>query len=551
MKQDTTKIKYFLYARKSSESEDRQMASIDSQIGELKNIAKQNNLEIIEVFSESKSAKAPGRPIFNEMIARIKKGEASGVVCWKLNRLARNPIDGGEISWMIQQGIVRHIQTFGRSYYPTDNVIVMAVELGLANQFIRDLSTDTKRGMRAKAERGYYPSYSTLGYIHNPNKKKGEKEIIEDPERFDLTRKMFDLMLTGNYTPPKILDIATNEWGLRSKYENKISRSTIYRIFTDTFYYGSFEYPKKSGNWFQGKHKPMITLEEYDKIQEILGRKGKPRPKTHSFAFTGLIRCGECGAMITAEDKIKKQKNGNIHRYTYYHCTKRKNPNCSQRTIENKVLEKQIIEVLEKIEIPPEFCEWALEAIKSENQKENEDRNKILVNIQKQYNASVQKLDRLIDMRANNEIDEEQFANKKSDAMKEKTHFQELLNDTDNRINKWIEDMEKAFIFAQSANEKFKNGTLEEKRSILSALGSNLSLKDQKFAVSIQKPLMMIKSVAPEVKAISKRLEPLKNGINKRTLSEIYAQSPMMLRRQDFNRNNFFKFNAIPRRHTP
>ena len=143
-------IRFFLYARKSSESEDRQVASIESQVAELQKIASDMHLEVVDVLTESQSAKAPGRPVFNQMIQRLQMGEAEGVLCWKLNRLARNPIDGGQISWMLQQGVLRQIQTFGRGYYPTDNVIVMAVELGMANQFVRDLSIDTKRGRRAK-----------------------------------------------------------------------------------------------------------------------------------------------------------------------------------------------------------------------------------------------------------------------------------------------------------------------------------------------------------------------------------------------------------------
>ena len=102
--QNNNKIKYFLYARKSSESEDRQVASIQSQIDVLKDVAKREDLEIIDVLFESKSAKAPGRPVFNQMINRINKGEAEGIICWKLDRLARNPVDGGSISWMLQGG---------------------------------------------------------------------------------------------------------------------------------------------------------------------------------------------------------------------------------------------------------------------------------------------------------------------------------------------------------------------------------------------------------------------------------------------------------------
>lgn len=342
-------------------------------------------------------------------------------------------------------------------------------------------------------------------------------------------------MLSNNYTPPQILKIATNEWGLRNKSNRKVARSTIYRIFTDPFYYGIFEYPKGSDIWYQGKHEPMITAEEYDRIQILLGRKGKIRPKTHKFAFTGLIHCGECDAMVTAEEKIKKQKNGNIHHYTYYHCTKRKDPNCSQKNIEQAELEKQIVKVLSRIEIPQEFCEWAIDIIKVESQKESEDRNQILANLQKQYNHCVQKIDNLIDMRANNEITEQEFMNKKSDLIKEKTHLQELLNDTDCRVTKWVSSMEQVFNFAKSAKKVFENGSLDEKRQIFSSLGSNLSLKDKKLTINVQKPLVLIESIASEIKSVSKRLEPLKNPVNKRTLDEIYAQSPMLLRGQDSN----------------
>ena len=530
MEQTTSKIKYFLYARKSSESEDRQVASIDSQIKELTKIAKKEKLKIIDTLTESKSAKAPGRSQFNDMVQRISKGEAQGILCWKLDRLARNPVDGGSISWMLQKDLIKHIKTYSRDYYPTDNVLMMSVEFGMANQFIRDLSQNTQRGLRAKAERGWYPTFATLGYIHNPLKKKGEKEIIKDPERFDLIRKIFDLMLTGIYTPPKILKIATEKWGLKNKQGGKIARSTTYRILTDPFYYGQFEYPKGSGNWYKGKHKAMITLEEYDKIQILLGRKGKPRSKTHVFAFTGMIRCGECGAMITAEDKIKIQKNGNIHKYIYYHCTKRKNPHCSQKSIEQKELEKQILDILDKIQIAPEFHQWAMKWIQIENKKEGKARNQIIINHQESYKKCLKKIDNLIDMMSAEEITKKEFLRKKSELNQEKIQLEELLTDTGDRINKQLEKAEEAFCFAEKAKDRFENGEVEDKKEILTVLGSNLILKDQKLSIVIQKPLFLIEKVAKQVKAINQRLEPLKNRITNNELEKIYLQNPTLLR---------------------
>ncbi|MEK7178449.1 MAG: recombinase family protein, partial [Patescibacteria group bacterium] len=122
MNQIAKKIRYFLYARKSSESEDRQVQSIDDQIDRLKKLAKDLELEIVEIYTESKSAKKPNnRPVFDEMIRRIENGDADGILCWHLNRLTRNPIDSGQLSWLLQQGIIKSIQSTERQYLPSDN----------------------------------------------------------------------------------------------------------------------------------------------------------------------------------------------------------------------------------------------------------------------------------------------------------------------------------------------------------------------------------------------------------------------------------------------
>ncbi|MBI2451052.1 MAG: recombinase family protein, partial [Parcubacteria group bacterium] len=237
MNQIVKKIRYFLYARKSSESEDRQVQSIDDQTDRLKKLAKDLGLEIIEIYTESKSAKKPNnRPVFDEMIRRIQNGEADGILCWHLNRLTRNPIDSGQLSWLLQQGIIKSIQTIERQYLPSDNVLLFNVETGQANQYILDLSRDTKRGLLKRLNSGLPNGVVPLGYLND----KENKVTLKDQERFNLVRKMWDLMLTGNYTPPQILEKANNEWGFRTrKFKriggNPLSRSGIYKIFTNLF----------------------------------------------------------------------------------------------------------------------------------------------------------------------------------------------------------------------------------------------------------------------------------------------------------------------------
>ncbi len=353
--QNTKTIKYLLYARKSSESEDRQVQSIDDQINRLRELASDLKLNVAGICTEAKSAKKPNsRPIFDEVMGKIEKGEANGILCWQINRLSRNPIDSGKISWLLQQSILKSIQTIDRQYLPDDNVLLFNVESGMANQYILDLRKNVKRGLDSKVAKGWLPSLAPLGYLNK------DGIIVEDPERFGLIGKMWDLMLTGSYAPLKILGKANKEWGLTTRKLKRIggkelSRAGIYRIFTNIFYAGIIDY---GGKQFKGSHKPIITMEEYDRVQYLLGRKGKPRPKTHEFAYTGLMRCKICGCLYTAETKTKLiKKTGKLKEYTYYHCTRKKtNLNCPQRkNLPLSALEEKIELEVDKYAILPEF----------------------------------------------------------------------------------------------------------------------------------------------------------------------------------------------------
>ena len=534
MKNKEEKIKYFIYARKSSESEDRQVQSIQDQVDELQKLAKNSDLNVVNIFSESRSAKAPDRPIFNEMLERIKNGEANGILCWKLNRLARNPIDGGTISWMLQEGLVQYIQTYGRGYSPNDNVIMMSVEFGMANQFIRDLRVDTKRGLRAKAERGWLPCGSPIGYIHNPLKTKGNKEIIKDEKSFDLVRRFFDVMLEGQLTPPQILEIANKKWGLKGKKGKPMARSSIYRVLSNPFYYGEFEFPRGSGNWVIGEHEPMITKEEFDKIQFLLRNdKNSVSPKSYDFAFRGPLFCGECGAMITAEHKQKKQKNGIIRNYIYYHCTKRKDPKCSQGSIEEKKLQELIEKELNKIDIPGSLQEWAIDILKKDNRVDSISRRHILKNLEKEYKEVTDKISGIISMRADKEITPEEFKEEKSKLVREKGRIKKDLLDVDKEVDDWLKKAEEYFAFAENVKERFQKGGIDVKKEVLDTLGSNLYLKDQKIKVDLENTLKVIEKMATESRRINEMFEPQKGVENKRALKDLYSQSPTMLPEQE------------------
>ncbi len=537
MENKTDKIKYFLYARKSSESEDRQVQSIEDQVNRLKQLATDLNLDIKKTYTESKSAKKPNnRPIFDEMIQRIENKEADGILCWQINRLSRNPIDSGKLSWLLQQGTLKSIQTIDRQYLPDDNVLLFNVESGMANQYILDLRKNVKRGTESKLQKGWKPNLAPLGYLND----KAEKTIIKDPERFNLIRKMWDLMLTGNYTPPKILDIANDEWGFRTRKFKKIggkelSRSGIYKIFTNIFYAGIIDYYNTQ---YQGKHEPMITLEEYDRVQMLLGRKGKPRPQKHQFAFTGFIRCGECGCLHTAEIKKKLIKNtGKIKTYTYYHCTrKKKDIKCSQKKfIKEDDLELQVEKEIEKYTILPEFLNWALEGLNNKNDREIEDRTKVYETQHKAIAQTQNELDELTKMRYRLLIDDETFLKEKNELKAKISQLKGKLRETEKRAERWLEITEKTFNFATYARHNFIKGGLETKKEILMALGQNPTIKDGKLSIKGNEWLQPIADGYPALEKEYLRLEPAKNRTNKAKNEQLCSLRAQWLGRRDSN----------------
>src|SRR3990167_6224396 len=337
-------MRYFLYARKSTDVEAKQVLSIEAQLSELRSLAWREGLEIAEEFVEKRSAKMPGRSVFNEMMARIQKGEAQGIVCWKIDRLARNPVDGGQIQWLLQNSTIAHIQTHDRAYYPADNVMLMSVEFGMANQYIRDLSMNTARGLRAKARPVDFPGTEPAGYRNDPR----TKTIVLDRKKSKVIRAAFELYAQGNSRLEDIGQFLYDN-GVRSLFGNRIHNDRVRFVLANPFYYGHFLY---KGELYEGRHTPIVDKRFFEKAQKVMFGRGPPKAATtEPLVFCGMMSCGECGMAITAEVRTKHQKNGNVHRYTYYRCTKKSGARCSQAYVREEALAADVPYLL-----PASFC---------------------------------------------------------------------------------------------------------------------------------------------------------------------------------------------------
>ena len=233
------------------------------------------------------------------MTKLINEGKVDNLFCWKLDRLARNPIEAGIVTHLLQTRKISSIITPNNTFYPEDNAILTAVEFGMANQYSRDLRGNVIRGLKSKREKGWMPNYAPNGYLNERYNEKGLNRILEDPKRFKPIQKLWKLALTGNYSISDLADIINKQYKVKTKGGKEFSKSTLHRMFNNPFYYGYF---KNKDTYVKGKHKPMVTKREFDELQTIFNKhKGRPQDSKAENKYNGLIKCGECGYTVIPE----------------------------------------------------------------------------------------------------------------------------------------------------------------------------------------------------------------------------------------------------------
>jgi len=344
------KMKYCLYARKSTEQEDKQVLSIDSQIREMEKMATADGLEIVTMKKESHSAKEAGqRPLFNEIVEELKQGKFNGILTWAPDRIARNAGDLGRIVDLMDQKKLVEIRTYGQKFSNTPNDKFMLMILGSQAKLENDNKViNVKRGLRARVAMGLWPCTAPTGYFNSKNvDKRCHVEI--DPVRAPLIKEIFEKVAYENYSGRRIY-----RWLKDIKFMTRgnkpMTLGNIYRILRMSFYYGVFEYPVGSGDWYTGKHTPIITKELFDAVQTKI-QVEKKKAYGREFAFTRMLHCAYCGSGITAEEKIKELRDGGFNAHVYYRCTKLKNRDCQNEMVKENILIDEMLPIIDKMSL--------------------------------------------------------------------------------------------------------------------------------------------------------------------------------------------------------
>jgi len=347
------KVRYVLYARKSTESDEKQALSIESQVKEMLAIADRDGLEVVDIRRESHSAKESGqRPVFKELLEDIRRGRYTGILTWAPDRLSRNAGDLGSVVDLMDENKLIEIRTYGQHFKNSPNekflLMILCSQAKLEND---NKSINVKRGLRTRCEMGLRPGPAVVGYL---NEKRMDKkcEVVIDHERAPIVKQMFEKVAYEKWSGRKVFHWLKFDLNFKTRNGNKgLTLSNIYLILQNPIYYGVFEYPKKSGNFYTGKHEPIISKELYDQVQgqvksQVLRIQG---PK--EFAFTKMMSCGLCDSGICADEKFKKLKDGSVNRHVYYSCTKSKDKYCKCGYINEIDLIEQFEKLLDRINI--------------------------------------------------------------------------------------------------------------------------------------------------------------------------------------------------------
>lgn len=459
-------MRFAIYCRKSTDTEDKQVLSLESQEEELLALANKEELNVVTILKERMSAKEPGRPVFNKILEMLSKGKIDAILCWKIDRLTRNPIDGGEIQWMLQTGKIKCIRTFEKSYYPSDNVLLLNIEQAMATQYIRDLSTNVKRGNRAKLERGEWPNHAPLGYLND----KGTKTIKIDKKVARYVIRAFELYASGGHTLKEITNILYKE-GLRTKSGNKVGKNQIHRFITNKFYCGLME---REGKTYLGKHKSLVPLILFNQAQDILHNRKHPRPKKHFYAARGFLRCAACGCQLTADT----QKG-----FVYYYCTNGKGY-CDQhkRYLRSEFVDKLIINVLLKLKFDLEVIEMSAEAYLQKNHMQDSNIESIKETLNNEATLLLNKELLLVEGFSSKIIREEVYIVKMREIENKRSELSQQIREIDEKHGKSVitfEQIKSVFIDGNKAAELYLSASEVAKRNHLQKLLSNISIKNQ------------------------------------------------------------------------
>lgn len=487
-------MKAIIVARVSTEEQREAGNSLPAQLARMNDYCQRNNYEIIETFSFDESAYKTKRDEFDKIIGYINSSKDKVAVCFdKVDRLSRNIFDK-RVSLLYERAVNNQIEL----HFVSDNQIIndkmnagdkfaFGMKLGLSKYYSDAISDNVKRVLENKRRNGEWTGAVRLGYLNVPldEDNRTRKGIIIDPNRVYLVQKMFELYSTGQHSLESIR-LKITEMGLRTLKSNCLSKSGVENILKDSFYCG-IAISRKYGK-YPHVYPRLISRELYDKCQEVRSERNKKPYKTVSkdFILKGLLRCQNCGCVITAENHKNKP--------TYYSCTNGKKI-CKRIYVNEKDLLEPIYKVLNKFEsISEEVQNGLVEELRKSTESEVVFHNMQMNRIRKDYDTLKAKKARLLDMFLEGTSITKDDYDKKHEELQDQIQRLEIeMSEHTKADHDYQTTVATVISVARRAKQIFENSSeISEKRAFLSNILQNPTLKEKKLYFTIASPFDLV-----------------------------------------------------------
>jgi DNA invertase Pin-like site-specific DNA recombinase len=471
-------------ARVSSREQEREGFSLEVQEDALKRYAEQRGGKIIRLFKIAETAsKRDERKTFKEMVAYAKKHsiELDGLLFYKVDRAARNLFDYVELERLESEYGVPFISIS----QPTDNNpagrMMRRTLANMAAFFTEQMSIDISQGINRRVQEGLFPGKAPYGYR---NVRIAGRSIVEiDPTAATNVRRIFQLYAYDNQTLEGVANRLAEEGVEYRPGIPRFSRTSIHNMLRDRAYIGEIQY---RGNWYPGKHGPLIDRPTWKRVQSLLGT-GNNASHTMTYA-SELIQCAHCGHQITGETKIKKTSTGE-RAYCYYRCTHYVKPGHPRIRVTEHELDRQILALFDKMRIEDESVrDWFRAVLKSQTKDAQADSRAQRSELQRQESLLVAQQDRLLNLRIDDQIDQDTFANKSMDLRDRLASIKLQLETLDRSHDESAELASRVFELSQTLREKWLTADYAEKRRILEIVLLNCRLDGATLVPSIRKP---------------------------------------------------------------
>jgi len=394
----------FGYLRVSSKKQG-EGTSLDAQQEAVEAFALRNDITITKWFVETVSAAKKGRPEFNAMIKALRRRKAEGMVMHKIDRSARNFFDWAKIGELSDAGIDVHFATESLDFRSRGGRLAANVQMAVAEDYCRNLREEVRKGQVGCLKQGFYPFSAPIGYLNNG---KGKLKTL-DPVRAPIVRQAFELYASGQYST-RTLRLELNKRGLKNHRGSPISKGCLEKFLKNPFYTGIIRI-RKTGAVYQGAHKPLISVQLFETVQDVRTGKSGKKVTRHNHTYRGLFRCDSC-----QKSMIPEQQKG----YVYYRCHV---PDCAPNSVREECLEDAVSSVLARVTMSDEHIAVITKSVESwGKQSKQEDAAKAYA-MQLQQNEN--RLEKLTDAVIDELIDKEAFSERKERLLMEKSRLLE------------------------------------------------------------------------------------------------------------------------------